>query len=197
MFFAIWLFSCFTVRERLYVYLIYLSIVLQCVLSDRLQMPICKTLHKNRVVPALWVRVSVFRERKLSLGVKARTGTGAGEGQRPLAAVHVAAEVVHWVSGVFPGLAGGDAVRGKRPPHWATAPAAQDPSERSAELAAVTRVDDGIHAAVEVTEPEDEFEDDIRRTQISVEGDWKRRTQSDFTFRWKKTPGFLNSSLDD
>lgn len=56
-------------------------------------------------------------ERKLTLGVKARTGTRAGEGQCPLAAEHVTAEVVHGVPGVFPGLEGGDTVRGKRPPH--------------------------------------------------------------------------------
>lgn len=127
--------------------------------------------------------VSVLRERKLTLAVETRTGTRAGEGQCPLAAVHVAAEVLHGVPGVFPGLAGRGAVRRKRPPHRPTRPAAQDPGERPAELTAVTRVDDGVHAAVEVTEPEDEFEDGFWRTQISVEGDWKRRTQSDFKKR--------------
>lgn len=165
------------VREHLCVYRICLSVVLQRILSDRLQRPICNTLHQNRVLPAPWVTVSMLREQKLTLAVKTRTGTRAGEGQRPLAAIHVAAEVLHGVSGVFPGLAGGGAVRGKCPPHWLTPPAAQESSERPAELAAVTRVDDGVHAAVEVTEPEDEFEDGFWRTQISVEGDWKRRTQ--------------------
>lgn len=107
--------------------------------------------------------------------MKTRAGTRAGEGQSSVAAVHVAAEVLHGVSGVFSGLAGRGAVRGKRPPGGTAAPAAQDPSERPTELPAVTRVDNGVHAAVEVTEPEDEFEDGFWGTQSSIKGNWKRR----------------------
>lgn len=171
----------FRLRKRLCARLVYLSVVLQRVLSDGLQRPICKTLHHNRVVPAPLVSVSVLREQKLPPDVFG-TGTRAGEGQRPMAVVHEAAEVLHGVPGVFPGLAGGDAVRWKRPPRRATPPEAQSPREGPAELAAVTRVDDGVHAAVEVTEPEDELEDGFWRTQVSVEGRWKRRTRSVFTF---------------
>lgn len=118
----------------------------------------------------------MLREQKLTPDVFG-TGTRAGEGQRPLVVVHEAAEVLHGVPGVFPGLAGGDAVRWKRPPRRAPPPEAQGPREGPAELAAVTRVDDGVHAAVEVTEPEDELEDGFWRTQVSVEGHWKRRTK--------------------
>lgn len=62
------------------------------------------------------MKVSMLRECKLTLAVKAGTETRAGEGQHPLAAVLKAAVVLHGVSGVLPGLAGGGAVRGKRPP---------------------------------------------------------------------------------
>lgn len=172
-----WILFCLTVREHFCISPIRLSVVLQRILSDRLQRPICNPLHQHRVVPAPWVTMSVLQEQKLTLAVETRTRTRAGEGQCPRAVVHVATEVVHGVSGVFSGLTGGGTVRGKRPPHWLPPPAAQDLSERPAELAAVRRVDDGVHAAVEVTEPEDELEDDFWRTQISVEGNWKRRTQ--------------------
>lgn len=178
------------VGERLCVYGIYLYVVLQRVLPNGLQRTICcNALCKNRVVPAPWVKVSMVQEWKRTLAAKGRTGTRA--------AVHVAAKVLHGVSGVFPSLAGRGAVRRKRPPHRATPPTAQDSSKRSAELTAVTRVDDGVHAAVEVTEPEDEFEDGFWRTQVSVEGDWKRRTKAGFTFQ-EKTEGSLRffSRLD-
>lgn len=37
------------------------------------------------------------------------------------------------------------------------------------ELAAVAGVDDGVQAAVEVSEPENDFEEGFRRTQAAVE----------------------------
>lgn len=79
-------------------------------------------------------------------------------------------------------------MRGKCPPWRATSPAAQDSGERPAELAAVTRVDDGVHAAVEVTEPEDEFEDGFWRTQVCVEGDWKRGRRFNFFRKQQQVP---------
>lgn len=83
-----------------------LSVVQQRILPDRVQRPVRNALGKNRVVPAPRMSVSVFQERKRTLAVKSGTGTWAGEGQRPLAAVHVGAKVLHGVSGVFPGLTG-------------------------------------------------------------------------------------------
>lgn len=47
--------------------------------------------------------------------------------------------------------------------------AAQDSDEGLFKLAAVARVDDWVQAAVEVSQPEDDFEEGFRRTQAAVE----------------------------
>lgn len=45
----------------------------------------------------------------------------------------------------------------------------EDEAESVLELPAVAGIDDGIQAAVEVTEPENDLEDDVRRPQADVE----------------------------
>lgn len=54
------------------------------------------------------------------------------------------------------------------PPDGPAPPAAlalEQPDERALELLAGARVDDGVHAAVEVSQPEDDLEDDFRGLQ--------------------------------
>lgn len=54
------------------------------------------------------------------------------------------------------------------PPDGPSAPVAlalEQPDERALELLAGARVDDGVHAAVEVPQPEDDLEDDFRGLQ--------------------------------
>lgn len=43
------------------------------------------------------------------------------------------------------------------------------------ELAAVAGVDDGVEAAVEVSEPENDFKAGLRRTEAAVERAWKQQ----------------------
>lgn len=49
----------------------------------------------------------------------------------------------------------------------------QDANEGQLELAVVAGVDDGVEAAVEVAQPEDDFEEHIRRPQVDVERAWE------------------------
>lgn len=54
------------------------------------------------------------------------------------------------------------------PPEGPAPPAAlalEQPDERALELLAGARVDDGVHTAVEVAQPENDLENDFRRLQ--------------------------------
>lgn len=51
----------------------------------------------------------------------------------------------------------------------------QDPDESQLELAVVAGVDDGVQAAVEVTKPEDYFEEGFRWPQVHIKGPWDSR----------------------
>lgn len=97
-------------------------------------------------------------------------GARAGRrGQRALAAVQEAGVVIR---GAFARVSGGAEVGGavvvRSPagvlPLVTLAP--QDADEGQLELAVVAGVDDGVQAAVEVPQPEDHFEDDIRGAQV-------------------------------
>lgn len=100
-------------------------------------------------------------------------GAGGGRGwQGALAPVKPAGGVIRRA---FPGVSrgtegGGTVVVG--PPSRASVVvtvAPQDLDEGQLELAAVARVDDGIQAAVEVAEPEDDFEEGLRWSQVDIE----------------------------
>lgn len=104
-------------------------------------------------------------------------GTGAGRGrQGPLAAVQAAGVVVCRALARVARRAdvGGAVVVG--PPAGPLALvtlAFQDANEGQLELAVVAGVDDGVEAAVEVAQPEDDFEEHLWRPQVHVERAWK------------------------
>lgn len=50
----------------------------------------------------------------------------------------------------------------------------QDADEGQLELPVVAGVDDGVEAAVEVAEPEDDFEEDVRWAQVHIERAWEQ-----------------------
>lgn len=58
----------------------------------------------------------------------------------------------------------------------------QEPREGALELLAGTRVDHGVDAAVEVTQPEDDLEHRLRGLQRREEGAW-REVEEDCAFR--------------
>ena len=69
--------------------------------------------------------------------------------------------------------------------------APEDADEGHLELAAVAGIDDGIHAAVEVTQPEDHFEEGIWGAQVMVERPWKERNTNAVT-----VVGFSNLQVE-
>lgn len=54
--------------------------------------------------------------------------------------------------------------------------APEDTDERQLELAVVAGVDDGVQAAVEVAQPEDDFEEDLRRAQVHIKRAWRAKS---------------------
>lgn len=79
------------------------------------------------------------------------------------------------VAGAFSGVSGGAEVGravvvGLPPGPFPVLPlTAEDADEGQLELAVVARVDDGVEAAVEISQPEDDFEEDLRGVQLLVE----------------------------
>lgn len=55
----------------------------------------------------------------------------------------------------------------------------EDPNEGQLELTAVAGVDDGVQAAVEVSEPEDYFEEDLRRSKVHIKRPWGQQKADD------------------
>lgn len=51
--------------------------------------------------------------------------------------------------------------------------ASEDAYEGQLELTVVAGVDDGVQAAVEVAQPEDHFEEEIRRAQVHIKRPWE------------------------
>lgn len=104
-------------------------------------------------------------------------GAGAGRGrQGPLAAVQAAGVVVRRALARVSRRAdvGGAVVVGPPAGPLALAElASQDADEGQLELAVVAGVDDGVQAAVEVAQPEDDLEEHLRRAQVCVERAWK------------------------
>lgn len=104
-------------------------------------------------------------------------GAGAGRGrQGPLAAVQAAGVVVRRALARVARRAdvGGAVVVG--PPAGPLALvtlAFQDANEGQLELAVVAGVDDGVEAAVEVAQPEDDLEEHLRWPQVHVERAWE------------------------
>lgn len=118
-----------------------------------------------------------FRARWETPAQVAGAGAGAGwGGQGALAAIQVAGVVVCWA---FAWVSGGADVGGAvvvgleaRALRLATL-APEDTDERQLKLPVVTGVDDGVQAAVEVAQPEDDFEEDFRRAQVHIERPWR------------------------
>lgn len=130
-----------------------------------------------------------FRARWETPAQVARAGAGAGRGgQGALAAIQAAGVVVCWAFAWASGGAdvGGAVVVG--PEAWAlrlATLAPQDTDESYLKLPVVTGVDDGVQAAVEVAQPEDDFEEDFRRAQVHIKRPWReksRKKQKIFSF---------------
>lgn len=104
-------------------------------------------------------------------------GAGAGRGRKgPLAAVQAAGVVVRRALARVARRADVGRAVVVGPPARALALvtlAFEDANEGQLELAVVAGVDDGVEAAVEVAEPEDDLEEHLRRSQVHVERAWK------------------------
>lgn len=55
--------------------------------------------------------------------------------------------------------------------------AAEDANEGDLELTVVAWVDDGVEAAVEVAQPKDHFEEEIRWAQVHIKRPWGQKGQ--------------------
>lgn len=90
-------------------------------------------------------------------------------GQGLLAAIKAGVDVQVGVVVVGGAQVGAVVVGSKARVALGMALAAQDADEGRLELAAIAWVNDGVEAAVEVAQPEDHFEEGLRRTQAGVE----------------------------
>lgn len=105
-------------------------------------------------------------------------GRGRGEGQRGPRGRGVGAgsKVRARARGRTPPVVAVDAPEGTAAPAT-PALAAQQAEEGALELAAGARVDERVHAAVEIAKPEDDLEDALRRLQLREQGAWGRGGQ--------------------
>lgn len=55
--------------------------------------------------------------------------------------------------------------------------APEDSDEGQLELPVVAGVDDGVQAAVEVAQPEDDFKEDFRRPQVHIKRPWREKSR--------------------
>lgn len=108
-------------------------------------------------------------------------GAGAGRGgQGALAAIQAAGVVV---CGAFARVSGGADVGGAVVvglEAWAlplVTLAPEDTDEGQLELTVVAGVDDGVQAAVEVAQPEDDFEEDFGRPQVHIKRPWRQKSR--------------------
>lgn len=58
----------------------------------------------------------------------------------------------------------------------------EDTDEGQLELPVVAGVDDGVQAAVEVAQPEDDFEEDFRRAQVHIKRPWRGKSRGRRSF---------------
>lgn len=124
----------------------------------------CWFLERGEHFPALEAECSPFARSLLQGGVKYE---GAIQGANPGPQVRLG--VLH--TAVHRGPSPVVVVDTPDGPSSAVALALEQPDERSLELLAGAGVDDGIHAAVEVSQPEDDLEDHFWRLQR-----WEERT---------------------
>ena len=116
------------------------------------------------------------RRQPLAQVAGARTGRGR---QSTLAAVQAAGVVVSWAfARVSRGAdVGGAVVVGSPAGAFALMTLApQDANESQLELPIVAGVDDGVQAAVEVAQPEDDFKEDFRWAQVHIKGPWRKES---------------------